>query len=66
MLVTGAGGYIGGRFFRAYPTHHYFAEDLPLLHNSVRKLLDHGVERVYVGHGGPLCADAIWKRFGQA
>jgi glyoxylase-like metal-dependent hydrolase (beta-lactamase superfamily II) len=59
------GGYVGGKFFPERPTLHYFAEDLALLRASVRKLLEQGVVRVFVGHGGPLSADAIRKRFGQ-
>jgi hydroxyacylglutathione hydrolase len=59
------GGYVGGRFFPWRPTLHFFAEDLPLLRASVRKLLDQGVERVFVGHGGPLRAEAIGKWLGR-
>jgi glyoxylase-like metal-dependent hydrolase (beta-lactamase superfamily II) len=59
------GGYVGGKFIRGRPTLHYFAEDLPLLRASVRKLLDQGIATVFVGHGGPLRADAIRERFGH-
>jgi hydroxyacylglutathione hydrolase len=58
------GGYLGGRLFPWHPTLHYYAEDLPQVRASVRKLLDLGVATVFLGHGGPLCADALRKRFG--
>ena len=57
------GGYFGGRLFRRHPLHHYFAEDMPLLRSSIRKLIDQGIEKVFVGHGGPLDAEAIRRQF---
>jgi hydroxyacylglutathione hydrolase len=57
------GGYAGGRLLPRRPTLHYFAEDLPTLRASIRALLRYGPSRVFVGHGGPLDAEAIRRRF---
>jgi hydroxyacylglutathione hydrolase len=60
------GGYLGGRIFPRLPTYHYFAEDFALLKVSITKLLaDYAPARIYVGHGGPLNAQAIKRRLGK-
>jgi glyoxylase-like metal-dependent hydrolase (beta-lactamase superfamily II) len=58
------GGYFGGRLFTRRPLLHYFAEDIPLVRASIRQLIDQGAKTVFLGHGGPLSADAIRKQFG--
>jgi hydroxyacylglutathione hydrolase len=59
------GGYLGGRLFPRHPTLHYYADDLTQVRASVRQLLDLGVATFILGHGGPLRAEAVWKRFGK-
>jgi glyoxylase-like metal-dependent hydrolase (beta-lactamase superfamily II) len=59
------GGFAGGKLLPHHPTLHYFAEDLPTLRASVRRLLGHAPRRIFVGHGGPLRAGAVSKQFGE-
>jgi glyoxylase-like metal-dependent hydrolase (beta-lactamase superfamily II) len=59
------GGYLGGLFAPHRPGYPYFAEDMPTLNASIRKLMAQPVTRLYVGHGGPLEAEAVRKRFGR-
>lgn len=60
------GGYIGGNLSGSRPNYHYFADDLPAVEQSIRTLLDAGVQTFYVGHGGPLRRDDVQRRFEQA
>jgi glyoxylase-like metal-dependent hydrolase (beta-lactamase superfamily II) len=51
------GGIMGGTFLASRPNYPYFLphqNDKRTLLHSVQKLLDAGVERFFVGHGGPL------------
>lgn len=48
------GGFLGGKLLRHRPGLHYFAEDLPTLRQSVRRLLDLKPRILHTGHGGPL------------
>lgn len=48
------GGHIGGLFMSAEPRYHYFVKDRGSLHMSIQKLLDTGVQKFYLGHGGPV------------
>jgi len=59
------GGYLGGLLFPRLAGYHYFAEDLALVNASIHKLLEHGVHRIHVGHGGPLSAPRVAQRFGK-
>jgi hydroxyacylglutathione hydrolase len=59
------GGYLGGLFRADEPDYHYYAEDLSEIRRSIVKLLQRGVTKFYVGHGGPLDADRVWKRFSK-
>ncbi len=58
------GGYLGGKLLRRRPVLHYYAEDLPTLHASIRALLQQGPRRIYVGHGGPLDPAMVARAFG--
>jgi glyoxylase-like metal-dependent hydrolase (beta-lactamase superfamily II) len=58
------GGYAGGVLLPHRPTLHYYAEDLAALRASVRKVLTHAPHTIRVGHGGPLRAEAVRRRFG--
>lgn len=49
------GGFLGGALAPHRPRLHYFAENLPAVHTSLRRLLvDHRPHTLFVGHGGPL------------
>ncbi len=53
------GGYLGGMILPGRPNYPYFADDLEQLRASVAKLLEMGVNRFFVGHGGPLPAERV-------
>ncbi|HLJ92157.1 MAG TPA: MBL fold metallo-hydrolase [Gemmataceae bacterium] len=57
------GGYLGGLFAAHVPGYPYFAEDMGMLRASIAKLLGYSPAKLYTGHGGPLQAEAIHKRF---
>lgn len=58
------GGALGGAILSSIPRYPYFLYDLKdkaMVHASVRKLLDAGAQRFYVGHGGPIPRAAVQK-----
>ena len=57
-----AGGYLGGLLGPRFPTEHYMQQYPERTDAIVEWLLDYGVERLHVGHGGPLSAASIRKR----
>ena len=57
------GGYLGGYLFPHRPGYHYFADDIGALRSSIKKVMDAGVDTVFVAHGGPLKRQAILDRF---
>jgi hydroxyacylglutathione hydrolase len=57
------GGILGGYVFPSIPGYHYYADDLSQVRQSIKKLLDLGVKQFFPGHGGPLDAAAVEKRF---
>lgn len=54
-----AGGYLGGMLGPRFPTEHYIQRDLGRVAAIIDWLLDSGVQRLHVGHGGPLAAAKI-------
>ena len=58
------GGHLGGTFAPTLPRYHYFIDNRDAVHTSIRRLLDLGVERFYVGHGGPLARKDVQQMFG--
>jgi hydroxyacylglutathione hydrolase len=61
------GGWLGGLFRSGQPGYPYYAADLRQIRASVKKLLDLGASKFFVGHGGPLEAGRVrsWlKRVG--
>jgi hydroxyacylglutathione hydrolase len=56
-----AGGIMNGLFFSDSPGEHYFQPDIQATHQTVKKLLDEGIVKFYVGHGGPLLREAVSK-----
>ena len=59
------GGYMGGAFWPHLPDYHYFADDLTIIRQSIKKVLTFEAEVYYVGHGGPLTRDRIEARFAK-
>lgn len=57
------GGVMGGRVRSHTPHRHYFHDDPERAEAAARTLLDRGVSRFYLGHGGPVTADAARARF---
>jgi len=57
------GGYLGGHLAPRRPGWAYFADDLEQTGRGIAHVLREPVKKVYVGHGGPLDAEAIRKRF---
>ncbi|MEZ4670984.1 MAG: MBL fold metallo-hydrolase [Anaerolineae bacterium] len=53
------GGHMGGAFLPHLPRCHYFYDSLLAIHQSVATLLERGVEKFYVGHGGPLARERV-------
>ena len=57
------GGIMGGRVDAHTPHRHYFHDDADRAEAAVGALLDRGVTRFYLGHGGPVSAAAARERF---
>jgi glyoxylase-like metal-dependent hydrolase (beta-lactamase superfamily II) len=57
------GGYLGGLLARHHPGYPYFAEDMAVLRLSIKKLMAYSPIKLYVGHGGPLKAQAVAELF---
>lgn len=56
------GGFLGGVIAPARPARPYFLPDinqLPILRESIQRVLATGVKRLLVGHGGPLDAETV-------
>ncbi len=53
------GGYLGGLFASDVPTEHYFQAHPARIRAILEWLLAQGVERLFLGHGGPVTADAV-------
>ena len=57
------GGILGGYVLPRIASYHYYAEELSQVLRSIKKLLDLGVKEFFPGHGGPLSADAVYRKF---
>ena len=58
------GGRMGGTLWPSQPRLHYFVGDFAQLAASMDVVLARRPQRLLVGHGGPLAADAVqawWK-----
>ena len=55
---------LDGLVFGAKVEEHLYEEDVRQNHCNVQRLLDAGVERFYLGHGGPVERGAVlgWRR----
>ncbi len=60
------GGWLGGMFRSGQPGYPYYADDLGQIRASVRKLLELGTTKFFVGHGGPLEAGRVRAWLEQA
>jgi glyoxylase-like metal-dependent hydrolase (beta-lactamase superfamily II) len=60
------GGMMNGRLWAHVPHRHYFHEDAQRAEAAAVALLGEGVGRFYVGHGGPIEAAAVRRRFARA
>jgi glyoxylase-like metal-dependent hydrolase (beta-lactamase superfamily II) len=59
------GGVMGGAFQASKPDLHYFVQDASQLRQSLGFLLAQPLHTLYVGHGGPLAADAVRGQAGH-
>jgi len=55
------GGWLGGMVRSGQPGFPYYADDLGQIRASVKKVLDLGATKFFVGHGGPLDAGRVWE-----
>lgn len=53
------GGWLGGLFRSGQPSYPYYADDLGQIRASVKRLLNFGATKFFVGHGGPLDAGRV-------
>lgn len=58
-----AGGYLGGALFPGSPGTHYFHDEQAAAEARVCEVIRMGAKRLYLGHGGPVTADAARARF---
>jgi hydroxyacylglutathione hydrolase len=56
------GGTLGGRLHPAEPEWHYYYEDLTQAKESLQKLKNAKVRKLFVGHGGPLRFEAVYQK----
>ena len=59
------GGSLGGNLFPSRPRYHYFADDLAQMRASIQKIMGYKPKKLYVGHGGPLEAEAAKACFAK-
>ena len=57
------GGWLGGYLFPSRPGMHYFHADREEVFESLRQLLALGCTTLHPGHGGPIHADDVRRRF---
>lgn len=58
------GGAFGGAFFPSSPGEHYYQADREQNRRNIRTLLGMGVEKFYLGHGGPVSRADVVAAFG--
>jgi hydroxyacylglutathione hydrolase len=57
------GGYLGGAMFASAPGTHYYHDDRAQAEAQICVLIKSGGRRLYLGHGGPVTAQAAWQEF---
>ncbi len=58
-----AGGALGGMFFPRSPGEHLYQGDPAQNRKNIQTLLDLGVTKFYLGHGGPVVRADVIKAF---
>lgn len=56
------GGHLAGAVRPALPLEHYYAQDRGAVRAALEHVLDLGVDRLFLGHGGPVRADDVRRR----
>ncbi len=54
-----AGGMMNGLFFLENPGEHYFQPDIRIAHRNIHDLVQSGVRKFYLGHGGPIQTEKL-------
>lgn len=57
------GGAFGGSLFPSSPGEHYYHADREQNRRNIKVLLDRGVKKFYLGHGGPVTRDDVLQAF---
>jgi glyoxylase-like metal-dependent hydrolase (beta-lactamase superfamily II) len=60
------GGYLGGAIAPGQPGTHYFHDDRLQAETQICFVIRQGARRLFVGHGGPIAAEAAWEKFCSA
>lgn len=58
-----AGGSLGGAFSPHTPEEHLYQADPPQNRKDIRALIDMGITKFYLGHGGPVSRQAVLEAF---
>jgi hydroxyacylglutathione hydrolase len=53
------GGSMGGVIFSSSAGEHYYQDDLKKNHENIRQLLGLGIQKFYLGHGGPVLRSSV-------
>lgn len=56
------GGYVAGAIRPSLPLEHYYAQDRAAVRAALEHVLALGVDRLFVGHGGPVAARDVRRR----
>ena len=59
------GGVFGGVLFAGSPGEHYYQADREQNLRNIHALLAMGIEKFYLGHGGPVARDDVIAQFGR-
>jgi hydroxyacylglutathione hydrolase len=59
------GGVFGGVLGASSPGEHYYQADLEQNHRNIKTLLGMGIEKFYLGHGGPVSRTDVIAAFGN-
>jgi glyoxylase-like metal-dependent hydrolase (beta-lactamase superfamily II) len=57
------GGYLGGAFLASQAGEHYYQDDPARNRKNIESMLERGVRRFMVGHGGPVEASSVREAF---
>jgi glyoxylase-like metal-dependent hydrolase (beta-lactamase superfamily II) len=54
-----AGGVLGGQLAASSPVEHYYQADREQNRRNIKTLLDMGIQKFYLGHGGPVTREDV-------